>query len=152
MNRPGTYILEISLSAPADLEVGALGMIHFDPGTYVYVGSAMGGLDQRISRHCSRDKTLRWHIDYLTVAADQVIGHESFPDPIPECTLARMAEDIGMEPAVPGFGCSDCGCRTHLFKATREQVRDMVRDAGLVRADNLIKSHSTFSRSPHIIK
>lgn len=68
--RRGTYILVVRLDSPRDLRVGALGDIRFDAGTYIYAGSAMGGLDQRLSRHLSREKTIRWHIDYLTTACD----------------------------------------------------------------------------------
>ena len=72
MKRPGTYILIITLGSDIVLDVGALGPLHFPKGLYCYVGSAMGGLDQRVSRHLSKDKKVRWHIDRLTMAADSV--------------------------------------------------------------------------------
>lgn len=132
MKRPGTYILLITLGSDADLDVGALGPLHFSSGTYCYVGSAMGGLDQRVSRHLSRDKRVRWHIDRLTMAADSVEAYVSYPDWIPECELARMAEGCGMEPSVKGFGCSDCRCRTHLFRADPESIASLIGEAGLI--------------------
>ena len=131
MIRKGTYVLAVTLGSPAEIRVGALGILAFEKGIYVYVGSAMGGLDQRLSRHLKKDKSMRWHIDYLTVAADYVEAYESYPGRIPECDLARMAEAAGMEPAFRGFGCSDCGCTTHLFRATNEQLAGLVSSAHL---------------------
>lgn len=124
MIRKGTYVLFITLLDSRDIEVGALGIQRFGKGTYCYVGSAMNGLDQRISRHKSKDKTLRWHADYLTVAADGVEAAESYPDPIPECELAMRMEACGAIPFIDGFGCSDCKCRTHLFKVCNKSMSE----------------------------
>ena len=132
MRRPGTYILAIALGSDRDIEVGALGAVRFPAGVYCYVGSAMGGLDQRLSRHLSRDKRVRWHVDRLTLAADSVEAFESYPDPVPECRLAEMAAECGMEPFAPGFGCSDCRCPTHLFRTGPDELARLVREAGLV--------------------
>lgn len=118
MKRMGTYVLVITLGSDLTTEVGALGTLYFPTGVYLYTGSALGGLDQRVSRHIRHEKTVKWHIDRLTVAADSVIAYESYPDYVPECELASMAGDCGMVPSVDGFGCSDCSCRTHLFRVT----------------------------------
>lgn len=118
MKRMGTYVLVITLGSDLTTEVGALGTLSFPAGVYLYTGSALGGLDQRVSRHIRHEKTVKWHIDRLTVAADSVIAYESYPDYVPECELASMARDCGMVPSVDGFGCSDCSCRTHLFRVT----------------------------------
>lgn len=138
MIRKGTYILIITLGADADIGVGSLGTLHFDAGTYCYVGSAMGGLDQRLSRHLSRTKTVRWHIDRLTLAADGISAYESFPDYVPECRLADMAKDCGMIPVHPGFGCSDCRCSTHLFKTDDDSLLSLVDMTGL---EPFVESH-----------
>lgn len=129
--RRGTYVLLITLGTDRILDVGALGETHFQSGTYCYVGSAMGGLDQRVSRHLSREKKVRWHIDRLTLAADSVEAMESYPDPISECDLAHMAMECGMEPVHRGFGCSDCDCRTHLFRADPGAIGRLAASAGL---------------------
>lgn len=131
MIRKGTYVLAIALGSDHDIEVGALGTLHFDEGVYCYVGSAMNGLDQRVSRHISKDKRVRWHIDRLTMAADSVEAYESYPIHIPECTLARMAEGCGMTPSHRGFGCSDCDCPTHLFMSDEDSIRRLVSAADL---------------------
>ncbi len=129
--RKGTYVLFLTFSKPFQGEVGRLGNVHLDPGVYCYVGSAMGGLDQRISRHLSKEKRVRWHIDCLTLAADSVAAFESYPDPIPECTLAYTASLIGFEAVIDGFGCSDCHCRTHLFRVPSGSAHALVSEAGL---------------------
>ncbi len=131
--RRGTYVLLLDFFSPADLKVGSLGILHFDPGRYCYVGSAMGGLDQRLSRHLRKEKTIRWHIDNLTIAADRVEAWESYPEYIEECMLAHFAEENGMVPVHPGFGCSDCRCRTHLFLAPGDSAERLISSCGLDR-------------------
>lgn len=131
MIRRGTYVLSITLGSDLDIEVGALGTFHFSKGLYCYAGSAMGGIDQRVSRHIRREKTVKWHVDHLTTRADSVEAWISYPDFIPECDLARMAEECGMVPSVKGFGCSDCRCPTHLFSADEDSMRLLVVCAGL---------------------
>ncbi len=131
MIRKGTYVLVITLGTDTDIEVGALGKHHFHSGKYCYVGSAMGGLDQRVSRHISKEKKMRWHIDRLTIVADSVYAYESYPDFIPECELARMAVACGMTPAMRGFGCSDCSCGTHLFEAPEGSVERLATVSGM---------------------
>ena len=130
--RKGTYVLVIALGSDRDIRVGALGTFHFSKGTYCYTGSAMAGLDQRLSRHLRRNKTLKWHVDYLVKEADDVRALESYPDPVPECTLARMAGECGMTPSVKGFGCSDCKCQTHLFSCDPESIARLTEAAGLI--------------------
>ena len=129
--RRGTYVLLLDFLQPSDIGVGSKGILHFDAGRYCYVGSAMGGLDQRLSRYLRHEKCMRWHIDFLTVRADAAEAWESYPDPIPECDLARMAEACGMVPVHPGFGCSDCRCRTHLFTVPEGTDRTLISKCGL---------------------
>ena len=40
----------------------------FEPGYYLYTGSALNELVSRISRHIRLDKPCHWHIDYITQA------------------------------------------------------------------------------------
>jgi len=131
MIRKGTYVLAISLGSDLDIRVGALGDLHFDKGLYCYTGSAMGGLDQRLRRHLAKEKVLKWHADYLTVNADEVRAYISYPDYIGECELASLAEAYGMMPSHKGFGCSDCRCRTHLFRTDEKVLKGFVSRYGL---------------------
>lgn len=109
---PCTYQLVIEVSRPVEVTVGALGRQRFPAGIYVYTGSAARNLEARIERHLRREKTLRWHIDYLLAEPDVRIV-EVRRSARPECELnARTAGSI----PVPGFGASDCrnGCGSHL--------------------------------------
>lgn len=109
----GTYILFVRLPFSMPLVIGGLGKIEFKEGYYAYVGSALGGLEQRIGRHLRREKTLYWHIDYLLLRAlvYDVITIES--EDRKECQIAtKLAESL---PCVEGFGSSDCSCQSHLF-------------------------------------
>jgi len=92
-----------------------LGIIAFTPGVYAYVGSAQRNLQARLHRHGLRRKPLRWHIDYLSVHA-RMIGAIVIEGPKSlECRMAAMLAKHGGTP-VPGFGCSDCRCGSHLFR------------------------------------
>jgi len=111
----GTYVLVFRLAEPRVVRVGALGDRAFAPGCYAYVGSAQGGLDARIRRHLREDKRRHWHIDYvlphaLPHAVWYAVGGKR------ECEVAAALEERCA--SVPGFGCSDCRCPSHLFFAS----------------------------------
>jgi Uri superfamily endonuclease len=129
--RKGTYALFLTFAAAIETDVGALGACRLEPGTYCYVGSAMGGLDARIGRHLAPEKKPRWHIDRLTVLDCDRRAYVSYPDPLPECELGRIALDCGAEIAVRGFGCSDCGCGSHLLRTDGEVMRRFIARARL---------------------
>ena len=131
--RKGTYALFVTFDRDINITVGALGPHLFRAGTYCYVGSAMGGLDQRVSRHLARCKGIRWHIDRLTTVCDGSEAWESYPDFIGECELARIAEECGGIPEMDGFGCSDCSCRTHLVRMDSGAADELVSRARLER-------------------
>lgn len=121
MIRPGCYILLLPLPHGFAGEVGALGDCRLEPGTYAYVGSARNGLDQRLGRHLRREKAMRWHVDRLSVAAERPWALE-FNSPWDECELGRRLMAEGAEPALSGFGCSDCRCPTHLFSTSPASI------------------------------
>jgi len=114
MVQGGTYIAVFLLAQRQHIRVGRLGAHEFEPGLYLYAGSAKRNLDARVERHGRTDKPLRWHIDYLSVHA-RMIGAMLIPEGhLAECELA--AELAGLyELAVPDFGSSDCRCGGHLF-------------------------------------
>lgn len=107
-----TYQLYIQLIGPSRIVVGRLGCFDFAPGRYVYTGSAKRSLEARLRRHLSRDKVLRWHIDYL-LACPKASIIEIKRSNQPEC--AQNQQIYGQIP-VAGFGASDCraGCGSHL--------------------------------------
>ncbi|OPX67506.1 MAG: hypothetical protein A4E40_01022 [Methanoregulaceae archaeon PtaU1.Bin059] len=113
----GVYCLVLE-NTPCREQVGALGPVEFPGGFHVYVGSALGpGGLSRVARHirCAREGIARprWHIDYL-LASDAFILRSVFCIPTEERLECRLASLIPGRP-VPGFGCSDCDCASHLF-------------------------------------
>ena len=109
----GSYCLIIKMKKNKKIKIGKLGLIDFKKGFYVYVGSGMNNLEKRIERHLKRKKRIFWHIDYLLADEDaeivRVLKKES--EKKEECEIASK---INGKP-VPGFGCSDCKCGSHLF-------------------------------------
>ena len=97
------------------IEVGALGEIDFEPGIYAYIGSAMTNAEKRLKRHFSSSENLHWHIDYFSNVAEPLDYFLLLENSEYECVLADAVSEIG-EP-VQDFGCSDCGCESHFFKA-----------------------------------
>ncbi len=109
----GTYILLTHLPYKIRLGIGELGNFDFEAGYYAYVGSALGGLENRVGRHLSQEKKIHWHIDHflLRAKAVDVIAAES--DEKMECAVAsELAKNLK---CVDGFGSSDCSCNSHLF-------------------------------------
>jgi sugar fermentation stimulation protein A len=112
----GLYLLILKIPAAFSAPVGALRTIHFKAGMYVYCGSARRNLSHRLARHLKREKKMRWHIDYLTASEKVVIEHVRVFSSMAktECSLnLQLQKMTGAEP-VPGFGCSDCSCSSHL--------------------------------------
>lgn len=113
----GSYALVLQLDQPVRLDVGRLGTHVLRPGTYVYCGSALGGLRGRIARHLRAEKRLHWHVDYLLSVARIV---DVWVCEAPERLECRLAAHLSSLPhasqPVPGFGASDCGCRSHLLR------------------------------------
>ena len=62
----------VRLTTGKDIFVGKLGYIHFPGAFYAYVGSAMNGLEARLSHHLRTEKKPHWHIDYLLREAEIV--------------------------------------------------------------------------------
>ncbi|MBI4305154.1 MAG: GIY-YIG nuclease family protein, partial [Chloroflexi bacterium] len=119
----GAYLLVLRLDHPRAVETGSLGLITFQPGYYVYTGSAMANLPARIGRHLRRRKTMHWHIDYLREAADTVKA-------LPVRTSQRIEEPLakalsGILSAGPsGFGASDSSQATHLIYSATDPMQD----------------------------
>jgi len=119
-NAKGSYALLIKLPEEKTIAVGRLGPILFPCGNYAYVGSALSGLRPRLGRHLRAEKKLHWHIDYLLEKAriEEIITCEA--EERTECAIARALGE--RFESVPGFGVSDCRCRSHLFYSTDGMV------------------------------
>ncbi|MFB6304383.1 MAG: DUF123 domain-containing protein [Haloferacaceae archaeon] len=115
----GTYTLVLSLPSATEIAVGALGTHAFPAGAYAYTGSALGaGGFARVDRHrrvVAGDHDARhWHVDYLTGhPATDLVAVRTAAGVDRECAVARALPDG----PVPGFGASDCDCRSHLAAA-----------------------------------
>ncbi len=142
----GSYCLCISVEKERKIRIGALGCINFPAGRYVYVGSALNSLIPRLGRHLrtarGEGRVTHWHIDYLLrepgveieaiYATDWAVRME--------CEIAEKVAERG-EP-VPHFGCSDCACKSHLYR---------VKSFGFVKETGLKKVNlSTLPSSPSL--
>ena len=111
----GSYALIIRLNRAKRLTVGRLGEFYFPAGHYIYLGSALNGLESRVRRHLRRDKKLYWHIDYLTAVAGVCQVWWVGGGVRRECLWAQEVLERGATAIAPGFGSSDCRCPTHLL-------------------------------------
>jgi len=120
----GVYTLIIHLSRDVCLKAGKLGGRKLSRGYYAYTGSAMGhgasGLPKRVARHLKKNKRRFWHIDYLLAREDAVVTViiAAHTNRKAECETNRYLREKGnAEPAVSGFGASDCreNCGSHLL-------------------------------------
>ncbi|MDV2481035.1 DUF123 domain-containing protein [Methanoculleus sp. Wushi-C6] len=141
----GIYALVLE-NFPCTVRIGALGPQEFAPGRHVYIGSALGsgGLaraDRHVRLALRRDRPPRWHIDYLLLSPHFTPAAvvTAATDRDFECALARALGG----PSVPGFGCSDCTCPSHLFHRSGDPVpeilarlHDLDLDARITRIKN----------------
>jgi Uri superfamily endonuclease len=120
------------------IRVGALGPLTFRAGWYVYVGSALGsGGLRRLGRHISlarlRDKRPTWHVDYLLLSPEFSLEYAVCAGSVDryECLITSTLNRSG----IPGFGCSDCSCSSHLIyrdEEPREEILTAFRSVQLI--------------------
>jgi Uri superfamily endonuclease len=129
MHNKGTYCLLLSCEKDLEIEVGKLGVKRFDPGYYLYIGSALKNMDKRIGRHLRRKKKKFWHIDYLTSEMSFNIEKVYTIDRPERLECARAKDMEKMLDPVTGFGSSDCRCKSHLlFTGGQRDVPDIEKD------------------------
>lgn len=130
---PGTYALILECAVRAGLRVGRRLRMDTEPGYYIYVGSAFGpgGVKARVSRHFRREKAKRWHIDFLReFVTFREVWYSHAPEHL-EHEWARIFQDMAGYCSVEGFGCTDCKCRSHLFRTLeRPDLSAFSRRAG----------------------
>lgn len=126
----------MDLIRPQTLRIGKLGEYYFQPGEYLYVGSAQGpgGLKARLDRHLIGPGRCHWHIDWLRPATS-VSGY--FYLETRERMECKWSQFLMQAPKasipVPGFGASDCrskgnSCAAHLVRLQTGVVVNMIRD------------------------
>lgn len=112
---PGIYRIVIYVPVAVRVVVGRLGTFALEPGFYVYVGSAKGGLRSRVQRHLGSVKRRRWHIDHLLEQASTTEVHTLLDADASECLWATQTLIESAHPCpIPRFGASDCRCLSHL--------------------------------------
>ena len=117
-NLPGTYALILESSSNQLIQIGKLGQFSLQPGYYVYTGSAFGpgGIQARIGHHARISPRPHWHIDYLRPVLRLYEVWYSYDSEQHEHRWADTFRDLkGASVPVPGFGASDCSCRSHLM-------------------------------------
>jgi Uri superfamily endonuclease len=122
--KPGTYVLVLRCPSRARIQIGRWREIDLKRGYYCYVGSAFGpgGVRARVHRHFRNAKALHWHIDYLGEFTKPVCAWYSHAPKRLEHRWAALLSDMPGLSAIPGFGCSDCSCDSHLFFSPRKPV------------------------------
>ncbi len=114
-NQAGIYQLHLHLPKAVRLRVGKLGTFLFPAGRYIYTGSALSGLEQRLSRHRRQRKKAHWHIDRLLSHARITFIRVRRTRRRLECLMNReVLKRPGAQVLVRGFGSSDCSCPAHL--------------------------------------
>ncbi len=115
----GAYCLIMSLDKDVGVKIGKLGFFNFPKGYYVYVGSAMKNLKQRVSRHFKDEKKLKWHIDYFLENASLLRALVYPSRRRLESKIAKIFEEevkVGRANIiVKKFGSTDTKDSTHLF-------------------------------------
>ncbi len=125
----GTYALLLALHSDTAVTVGHLGTFTLPAGYYLYIGSGRGGLFQRLRRHLQAEKKLRWHIDYLRQQADVIEVWYLISEQALECIWAQAALALPQARIpIPGFGSSDCRCRSHLVYYPSPPEFELFRD------------------------
>jgi Uri superfamily endonuclease len=120
----GSYILLIKLENDQVIKIGKLGEISFKKGFYLYIGSALNGLKNRLNRHFKINKKIHWHIDYLLKSGKIINAYYKESNVKEECDIVNNFENK-LRP-IQGFGCSDCRCKTHLFYGENSTILDNI--------------------------
>jgi len=139
--RPGTYVLLFTLPHPVTCPIGIRRAMQFPKDSYIYVGSAKNGLDQRITRHLRTTKKYHWHIDYLLPYASTIQAYYTTDPAVTECRLA--AAFLQHHDPVPDFGNSDCACPTHLIHGPATSLTATIHTLTLTayEPENLLTNH-----------
>ena len=127
----GSYVLLIELTNETSIQIGKLGLINFPASHYVYIGSAMNGINSRVKRHCSVQKNHHWHIDYFLDKAkleEVYVKENRFKE---ECDIAKtFAQKFSL---ISNFGSSDCHCKSHLFFGNKSEIKKIISSLGMIQ-------------------
>jgi Uri superfamily endonuclease len=138
----GVYVLIMHLDRDKNITIGKLGSILFKKGYYAYTGSARGtGGVKRVQRHfdvaAGENRTRKWHIDYLMPHSEVLCAVFLPTGKALECSVAASLEFEG----IPGFGCSDCTCGSHLFFSKEDLRNDIISTLNSLTGNESIIIH-----------
>ncbi len=138
----GDYIIVLHTSRDIHVSIGSKGNLFFPAGYYLYVGSAKANLTKRIERHKRKRKQKHWHIDYFREHCEFVAALPIRTSADLECPIADSIKEIS-EWTIPGFGCSDCHCQSHLFAMAKNPIHspafmDIVENYRMNRLDDVL--------------
>ena len=91
-----------------------------DAGYYMYIGSAMSSLAERVKRHLIEEKRKFWHIDYFREKAEVVAALLLPTEEQREEELSNFVSEYGE--AVPKFGASDCSTDSNLYRLESRSI------------------------------
>lgn len=119
----GVYALIMHMIYERTIQIGKMGTFTFEPGWYIYIGSAHGpgGLKARTDRHRQdgERKRKKWNVDYVRPFApisEIWFSHAArYREHNWAWTAMRM---FGATIPVAKFGANDCypRCRAHFFR------------------------------------
>lgn len=135
----GDYVVVLHLAEDKELSIGSNGVMSFKAGYYMYVGSAKANLTKRLERHQRKRKNNHWHLDYFRNECDWVTALPVRSSEDLECVMAKALSAVAVDYVV-GFGCSDCRCKSHLFRMDENPVHNeafmmMIEDMRMNRLD-----------------
>ncbi len=125
----GSYVLLIELNKDLNIVIGSLGSIFFKKGFYVYIGSALNGIEKRIQRHIRKGKKIHWHIDYFLIYAKIIDIFYKESKTRYECDIAKTFN--GKLQNIQNFGCSDCKCKSHLFYGDKSKILEIISNINI---------------------
>ena len=127
----GSYILLMKLNDNKEIIFGKNNQFLFKKGFYIYVGSALNGLVQRINRHLTKSKKTHWHIDYFLKHTKIIAIYYKKNKIKEECIIANKLKNKLI--LIPKFGCSDCNCKTHLFYGSYKNIISSMKNLKMKR-------------------
>jgi endonuclease-3 len=120
----GSYLLFIKLVDNEIIKYGVKNKNYFNKGFYIYVGSALNNLENRIERHLRDNKKTYWHIDYLLNFCEIIKVYYRENNYREECNIANSLNKNFLP--INEFGSSDCKCKSHLFYGSKEKILDFI--------------------------
>lgn len=120
----GSYILFIKLDEDKLIEYGIRKKNYFKKGLYIYVGSALNSLENRIERYLGNKKKIHWHIDYLLNYGQIINIFYRENNNREECDIANLLKKKFLP--IVNFGSSDCKCKTHLFYGSKKNLLEFI--------------------------